>query len=220
MIIEGSDVKKIGNTGTSFYMVKVKCEDCSIIWEVERNRAKKRTHSLCINCYRSSNIKKEKLRGKEPVNKQIKCVIPCEYCGKNQKRLKSHLKKYNHIWCSIQCQIKWQHEKTDFNKGKNNPGYKHGLRIAGRLPKYGKDFDKTLKRQIKVRDGFNCQICLVNFSGKKSKNLDVHHIDEDKFNNTLENLISLCKACHTKLHWDNLKKSNKMEDLCHLLCQN
>jgi len=30
--------------------------------------------------------------------------------------------------------------------------------------------------------------------------LDVHHIDGDQTNNSLENLIPLCKSCHRKVH--------------------
>lgn len=49
----------------------------------------------------------------------------------------------------------------------------------------------------KQRDNYTCQgsdctgTCSV---------LDVHHIDRNKMNNDLDNLICLCRSCHTKLH--------------------
>ena len=34
-----------------------------------------------------------------------------------------------------------------------------------------------------------------------SSNKFVHHLDEDPFNNNLDNLIILSNSTHTKLHW-------------------
>jgi hypothetical protein len=64
---------------------------------------------------------------------------------------------------------------------------------------YSKEFSPLLKRQIRERDGNICFVCHV--SGKSenhSCNLSVHHIDYDKHNCSLSNLVSLCKSCHTK----------------------
>ena len=33
-----------------------------------------------------------------------------------------------------------------------------------------------------------------------TKNLVVHHLDENRYNNTLTNLITICKSCHQKHH--------------------
>lgn len=33
-----------------------------------------------------------------------------------------------------------------------------------------------------------------------TQNLDVHHIDENPLHNALENLIVLCRTCHSRLH--------------------
>lgn len=51
-----------------------------------------------------------------------------------------------------------------------------------------------------------CQIC-----GKKKKSFQmvVHHIDENVYNNTLTNLMKLCRSCHIKIHRDKLQKSLK-----------
>lgn len=200
MILEGSTIKRIGKTGTSYYEVLVQCPKCLRQKYIERNRAKKSTHSMCGNCYRQSDLNRERHKGHVPPNRQIKCLTPCMYCDKMQERSKRRLLKHKYVFCNASCQIKWQLNNTDFNRGINSPSYKHGERINGQLPNYGSEFNKFLKRDIKIRDGFNCQKCNKNFSGEKSKSLDVHHIDENKFNNNPNNLTCLCKSCHIKEH--------------------
>lgn len=57
---------------------------------------------------------------------------------------------------------------------------------------YSVDWTKTLKRSIKERDKFKCQIC------GNDEYLVVHHIDYNKKNSSPDNLITLCPACHSK----------------------
>lgn len=62
---------------------------------------------------------------------------------------------------------------------------------------YGTEFNRDLKQEIRSRDKHMCRNC-----GKhrieNARNLEVHHIDFNKKNNSYINLISLCKSCHTK----------------------
>ncbi len=60
---------------------------------------------------------------------------------------------------------------------------------------YSVDWTKTLKRAIKERDRYTCQIC--NSEGKV-----VHHIDYDKKNCNSNNLITLCLSCHIKTNYN------------------
>jgi len=46
-------------------------------------------------------------------------------------------------------------------------------------------------------DFVKCQMCGVNESGRK---LLAHHIDENRNNNELSNLMILCYPCHYKIH--------------------
>ena len=43
------------------------------------------------------------------------------------------------------------------------------------------------------------------------KNLLVHHKDENRKNNNLDNLITLCKSCHQKLHTKRNAKTGRYE---------
>jgi len=62
---------------------------------------------------------------------------------------------------------------------------------------YGLEFNKELKEQIRKRDDYKCQEC--GYTEKQlGYKLSIHHIDYNKKNNKPNNLISLCKSCHSK----------------------
>jgi hypothetical protein len=72
---------------------------------------------------------------------------------------------------------------------------------------YSTDWTKTLKRSIRERDKYTCQIC-----GKEPA-IHCHHIDYDKQNCNPENLITLCHTCHNKTnqnrnYWINYFKKS------------
>jgi 5-methylcytosine-specific restriction endonuclease McrA len=50
---------------------------------------------------------------------------------------------------------------------------------------------KELKKEVFKRDGWRCQICGT------EDDLTVHHLKEG---DVLENLITVCKQCHSDLH--------------------
>lgn len=98
-----------------------------------------------------------------------------------------------------QSSIDQRGEKCHFWRG--------GISFEPYLP----EFNTELKRFIRERDQFTCQLCGITeeLVGQK---LDVHHIDYDKTNNEVINLISLCKSCHSKTNfkrddWMNLFNS-------------
>jgi len=65
-------------------------------------------------------------------------------------------------------------EKNPFWKGGTSPAY----------------FRRLARENIIQK----CSICL------SIKRLEVHHIDQDRKNNSLKNLVILCKSCHSKIH--------------------
>ncbi len=66
--------------------------------------------------------------------------------------------------------------------------------------KYGLEFDNELREKVRIRDGRKCQEC--NYTEKQLvKKLDVHHIDYNKKNNLINNLISLCRSCHIQTNY-------------------
>lgn len=55
---------------------------------------------------------------------------------------------------------------------------------------------KKLRRKVYERDGFVCQECLCECND--STRISCHHIDFDRSNNSMDNLITLCGSCHGK----------------------
>ena len=75
---------------------------------------------------------------------------------------------------------------------------------GGQSP-YSKEFNRSLRLKVRTRDKFLCQFCAISEKDYHQK-LDVHHIDYDKQNCSLSNLLSLCRRCHLKTnHGDRLK---------------
>lgn len=60
---------------------------------------------------------------------------------------------------------------------------------------YTVDWTKTLKRSIRERDKYTCQIC---DKKQEDRTFSVHHIDYNKENCNPNNLITLCINCHSK----------------------
>ncbi len=66
---------------------------------------------------------------------------------------------------------------------------------------YPLGWTRTFKEQIRRRDEYKCQMCGVSET-EHGKKLSVHHIDYNKHNLALKNLISLCNSCHCYTHWN------------------
>ena len=95
--------------------------------------------------------------------------------------------------------------------GKDNPNWMGGISTNP----YPLGWNRIFKEQIRYRDGYKCQVC-----GKPEvesrRRLDVHHIDYDKNNLDVSNLISLCQSCHLKTNYNremwSMELRNKTED--------
>jgi len=74
-------------------------------------------------------------------------------------------------------------------------------------------FRRVLSSIVKDRDGFRCQLCGVL---EHSSRLNVHHIDHNKKNDFLLNLVTLCIPCHTICHHSKKKR----KDVCQLQLEN
>jgi 5-methylcytosine-specific restriction endonuclease McrA len=105
------------------------------------------------------------------------------YCQDCNKKITSDAKR-----CTSCARIK------EYKNPKNNPNYIHGLDKF----QYPSSF-KLIKSQIRERDKYECQNCYITEEEYLliiGKVLDVHHIDYNKFNCKLTNLITLCNSCN------------------------
>jgi hypothetical protein len=125
----------------------------------------------------------------------------CKYCGEDYKT--SH-KTSN--YCSRACRNKdvcigKKHTKEHIEKIKEscqgiNKGENNGMWNGNPKQFYPKEFTVQLKEKARERDNYECVRC----GGKPQ---DVHHVDGDRKNNELDNLMTLCRSCHMKEHFEN-----------------
>ena len=89
-----------------------------------------------------------------------------------------------------------EHKKNLSNskKGNKNPCWIDGRSKLVSPKRYGDDWD-NIRYLIYLRDKFTCQDC-----GIKGIRLDIHHKVPFliSFNNSLNNLITLCRGCHMR----------------------
>ena len=113
------------------------------------------------------------------------------YSGKNNPR-------YNPRPKCIICNKELKNRRATFCKthvksGERNPHWCGGSSLKG----YPLGWNNTFKEQIRQRDGYKCQMCGCP-EIENNRKLNVHHIDYNKENLNLDNLISLCDSCHCK----------------------
>lgn len=114
-------------------------------------------------------------------------IIICKYCGKEFEVVEC--RKDRAKYCSFSC-----------NARDNLLGEKHWNWQGGKsFDEYSVDWTETLKRSIRERDRYICQLCSKQ-QGDRAFN--VHHIDYDKKNCNPYNLITLCHRCHSKTNYD------------------
>jgi len=80
--------------------------------------------------------------------------------------------------------------------------------------RYGDDWSK-IRVIVYKRDNYQCQECGISMSETKKPH-DIHHIVPflDTFDNSLSNLITLCRSCHRKIESELInKKKNKGKGL-------
>jgi len=145
--------------------------------------------------------KKHKKETKKKISEKLK-GIPGTWKGK--KLSKEHKRKISE---GVRRAIQQGKIKSLFSKG-NLPPLKSRITNSKRWKGEGNPnwnggtskerhdwiFKKIISKQIRERDNYTCQLC-----GKIDYiDLNVHHIDYNKHNNSFSNLISLCRSCHTK----------------------
>lgn len=111
----------------------------------------------------------------------------CEHCGREMVVLRSELDRGRGRFCSHACLCLWMSEE--------------GTRS------YNRGWSK-LRQLALARDDHTCQSC-----GKTGEDigreLDVHHLkpvrlfDEPSDAHGLDNVVCLCRSCHTRIEWQD-----------------
>jgi len=136
----------------------------------------------------------------------MKETAVCRTCKKEFKYETGSSKGY---YCSLKCRnnnpnyinpmkgkkrpdlAKYNKENKPLQVGENNPNWRGGTAREG----YTYIFSEKLKESIRKRDNHICQIC-----GEEGK--DIHHINYNKKDCSLNNLITLCRGCHSKTNFN------------------
>lgn len=114
--------------------------------------------------------------------------VECAACGKTVYRTPRHFKhsKSKLFFCDKSCLAVWKNKNLIV--GEDHPNWKNG---------------ENAYREIMIRSGIPavCRYCGI----KDFRVLLVHHIDENRKNNRIENLMWLCHNCHFLKHVHNIE---------------
>ncbi len=109
-------------------------------------------------------------------------MVSCHACKttvyKSLKALKGS--KSGTFFCTKSCQTKWRNHEHQGEKHANWKGGKHAYR-------------RIMKQSNKPQICGRCETA-------DTRILAVHHLDHNRSNNTLENLVWLCHNCHHLIH--------------------
>lgn len=156
--------------------------------------------------------------------------LNCDYCGKEYEELKCVLKHYKKHYCSRecsnnslkikkidvkceQCGVIYKKHKCYQNKSKHNFCSTKCYNEYRYVDNY---YNSNYRRLAFKKYKHECEICGWN---NYNEVLEVHHIDENRYNNKLENLIILCPTCYRiiTVGWGYIKnrklKSNKIRTI-------
>jgi hypothetical protein len=129
----------------------------------------------CIDCGKSIKRTSKRCvvcRMRSTAHPRYKSGFPhCKICG-------IKLKDYN----SIQCRSCWQKN----NKEKNHPNWQGGSES------YLSKVANVVYREHNI--SVICEECAI------TEDICIHHRDENRKNNNIDNLQALCRSCHTKHH--------------------
>lgn len=107
--------------------------------------------------------------------------LPCDRCGKLVYRTKAQLQRTGgRVHCSASCAT--ADYNSQFRTGKNAPAYVQG--------------NRSYRTTALSYYGAVCECCGFH---EDERLLDVHHIDENRNHNEVENLMVLCPLCHARI---------------------
>lgn len=120
---------------------------------------------------------------------QSHIVVTCKQCGCTFHTTEDRINVGRAQFCSMKCKGKWQSEHM---MGDAHPHWFDGDR------EYPSEW---MKARQAAREGVeSCSMCGKS-EEENGRRLPVHHIDYDKKNCDMSNLIPLCNSCHTKTNF-------------------
>lgn len=172
--------------------VEIKCEQCGKQKRISPSAL--REHNFCS---RSCSSKWSVIHIPRSYPERVR--LTCNECGIDFERQPNAVGDVN--YCSSKC---FGMARQGQMSGDNNPAWRGGF------AKYYGPHWKQQARRARQRDEFTCRRC-----GAKQDTLGytlhVHHIQplrsfkkDFRKANALENLVSLCRPCHTSVEWNGI----------------
>lgn len=129
------------------------------------------------------------------IGTQERLSLNCAICGKVTKKVHSKIEhsKSGKFFCDKSCQTVWRNKEFSGEKSKNWKG----------------SFSRYRKILIDQNQSMECSLCLL----QDERILAAHHIDENRKNNSPENLTWLCHNCHYLVHHDTLEKQKLLKKI-------
>lgn len=117
--------------------------------------------------------------------------------GNNPQTLKKIIEEYNLDITKMNNNRKELFRKAAYETHKKTTIPISEIIIDNKHPNYSSF--KLLKRLVEEKyKQYKCEICGINEWMGKSLSLQLHHLDGNRTNNLLENLIILCPNCHSQ----------------------
>ena len=222
--------------------LEVLCDNCGKKFSKSPSNIKRTKHNFC-----SGQCEKKYRTGKPDPKAYRRQVVKCDNCGKEFVKRISHIKRNKSYYCSRKCfeeAVSQGETLTCRNCNKTfyrvmsqivksvTPfsfccrecyvewyrGERHALWKGGINP-YPSEFNDSLKLAVRERDKYTCQECGYT-EDDLGYVLRTHHLDYCKDHNNMDNLISLCKSCHSRTNFSRsdwskyfrMKLAGKVDD--------
>lgn len=181
----------VSNYENSNSTITVKCIKHNIVFQTkwENVRRDNRAHHICPLCQEEDKNKKYE---------NSRTEIECAYCHKKFIKPNSKLEnsKSGLYFCCREHKDLAQQIGSGGEFDKIRPDH------------YGKYLDDSQNYRLKALRTYSNKCAICNYD-EEPKILQVHHIDENRSNNKLDNLIILCPNCHAKITWGGYKLIDK-----------
>lgn len=161
------------------------CLGCQKTFEAPTREVKRGNGKFCSrDCFKSSGGLQDAAKKAADLVRTAEVAVVCAYCGATSYRKPARQRsKSNTYFCSRVCKD-------------------HGQRIENGITAihpshYGTENGVRYRKLALSEKGSICERCGYN---KCLSALQVHHLDKNRSNNRLENLMVLCANCHCEVH--------------------